>query len=244
MIDRLLSGTVLIGLSLAGASPALAQQDDGWRFRIAPYLLAPSMEGDVTLRGRTAEADIGPTDIFSHLNMGFQGYFEARTENWGFGLDAIYMNLDANDDARIAEIDMTQLALTPIVFGRVAPGLDLYAGARFNSMGGDLDFHGPLNMATLDQDKSWIDPLVGARFATPLGEKWNFEVAGDVGGFGLGSDIAINAWPMVGYEISDNAQLTFGYRLLYMDYDSGSGAHLFAYDMLTMGPVAGAVIGF
>ena len=89
-----------------------------------------------------------------------------------------------------------------------------------------------------------VDPLVGLRFTTPLGEKWNFQVAGDVGGFGLGSDLAVNVWPMVGYELSPGAQLAFGYRVLYMDYDSGTGADRFEYDVLTHGPVLGAVFDF
>ena len=78
----------------------------------------------------------------------------------------------------------------------------------------------------------------------PLGGRWNLQLAGDIGGFGIGSDIAVNVWPMVGYELSDNAQLGFGYRLLYMDYQSGTGANRFAYDVLTHGPVVGAAFDF
>lgn len=235
--------TGAVGLALAVASPALAQ-DDGWHFRVAPYVIAPSMDGEVVLRGREADVDVGPEDVFSHLNIGFQGYFEASNGAVGFALDAIYMDLDATDDDRLAEIDATQSAITPMVFARVAPHLDLYAGARFNSIGGDADFQGPLGLQTIEQDKSWVDPLVGVRFAAPIGEKWNFEIAGDVGGFGVGSDIAVNVWPMVGYEISSNAQIAFGYRILYTDYESGTGTNRFAYDVLTTGPVIGAIIGF
>jgi hypothetical protein len=233
----------LSSLALAVASPAVAH-DDGWHFRLAPYVLAPSMDGDVVLRGREAEVDVAPEDIFSHLNIGFQGYFEASNGAVGFALDAIYIDLDATDDDRLAEVDATQSAITPMVFARVAPHVDLYVGARFNSMGGDADFQGPLGLQTVEQDRTWIDPLIGARFATPIAEKWNFEISGDVGGFGVGSDIAVNVWPMAGYEISDKAQFAFGYRILYTRYDSGAGASLFALDVLTMGPVIGAVLEF
>lgn len=240
-----LPATVAAIAFLSWPAAALAQSDDdGWRFRIEPYLLVPSMDGDVTVRGREAEADVGPEDIFSHLNLGFQGYFEARGPAWGVAVDAIYMNLDATDDARIAEIDVEQVAITPTVFVRVTPRFDLYAGARYNSLGGDIDFQGPAGLGTFAQDKDWLDPLVGARYSAPIGDKWSFEIAGDVGGFGLGSDIAVNLWPMVGYQVSRGAQLTFGYRVLYMDYDSGSGADRFSYDVLTTGPVIGAAIDF
>jgi hypothetical protein len=237
------SATAAAGTALLLASPVHAQ-DGEWTFRIAPYLLVPSMEGDVTLRGREVETDVGPEDIFSRLNFGFQGYLEASTDTWGIGLDVIYMNLDATDDDRIVDIDVKQSAYSPTAFVRVSPNIDLYAGVRFNSIGGDADFQGPLGAGTVEQDESWVDPLIGMRFSTPLGEKWNLQISGDVGGVVAGSDIALNIWPMVGYEISDSAQLTFGYRVLYTDYRSGSGAGLFEYDMLTTGPVVGAVFDF
>lgn len=238
------------GLAAAGtalALPAVAQAQDGgdeWRFRIAPYVLVPVMNGDVVVRGNEAEADLGPDDIFSNLNFGFQGFLEARTDSWGVALDVIYMDLDATDDDRVLDIDVNQSALTAMAFVRATPAVDVYAGVRYNDLGGDIDFQGPLNLPSAEQDRNWIDPLVGLRFATPIGERWNFEISGDIGGFGIGSDLAINVWPMVGYELSSSAQLAFGYRVLYMDYDSGSGANRFEYDVLTQGPVIGVALDF
>jgi len=232
---------VLAGL----VSPAQAQEGPGeWRLRVAPYLLAPVLTGDAAVRGSEAEVDLGPDDVFSHLNFGFQGTIEARNDDWGIALDAIDMNLDASDDDRVLELDVSQAAWTPMAFVRATPNLDVYVGARINDLGADLDFEGPLDLATLEQDETWVDPLVGLRFAAPIGDKWNLQVAGDVGGFGLGSDLAINLWPMVGYELSNSAQLAFGYRVLYMDYESGTGAQRFAYDVLTHGPVVGAAFDF
>jgi hypothetical protein len=233
------------GLSLAPAAPAAAQDESGeWRFRIAPYVLAPVMNGDAAVRGAEAEVDLGPEDVFSNLNIGFQGYFEARADKWGIGLDAIYMDLDATDDDRIAELDVSQSAYTATAFFRATPNLDVYVGGRFNDLGADLDFQGPLDLPTLEQDKSWVDPLIGVRYSAPIGDKWNLQISGDVGGFGIGSDIAVNVWPMIGYELSNSAQLAFGYRVLYMDYESGSGTDYFKYDVVTHGPVIGAAFDF
>ena len=242
---RLVAVLAVLAPSLACPAPAFAQDETGeWRFRLAPYLMIPTMDGDVDVRGLEAEASVGPEDVFSNLNIGFQGYFEGRTDAWGIGVDVIYMNLDATDDDRIAEIDVEQLAIAPTVFARVTPELDLYVGARYNSVGANVDFHGPLGLGTFGRDKSWVDPLVGARYATRIGERWTFQISGDVGGFGIGSDIAVNVWPMVGYELSRSAQLTFGYRVLYTDYESGTGTSRFAYDVLSTGPVLGAAFDF
>lgn len=230
---------------LATGSAAAAQDGDGdWHFIVAPYLLAPSLTGDITVRGREAEADIGPGDVFSNLNLGFMGYMEANNGRWGVGTDIIYSDVDVTDDARIAEVDSTQAVITAVVYYRVAPTVELYGGARYNKVGVDLDFQGPLGLESLSADRSWIDPVVGARFATPIGDRWNFMIAADAGGFGLGSDIALNLWPVVTYEFSDSLSGALGYRLLFTDYDSGSGNRLFEYDILTAGPVAGLMLRF
>jgi len=236
-------GTAALGLGLAFAVPAAAEDGD-WEVRVAPYVLAPTMDGEIIVRGVDAEAAVGPAGIFGNLNFGFQGYFEAHNDKWGVGLDVIYMNLDATDDEGLAEIDVNQGAYTAVAFVRATPTLEVYAGARMNDLGGDLDFQGPLDRETVAKDETWVDPLVGARFTAPISDNWNFQVSADVGGFGLGSDIAVHVWPMVGYELSGSAQLTFGYRVLYMDYDSGTGSERFAYDMLTTGPVIGAAFDF
>lgn len=243
MTLRLVSGFAAIALAL-GCAPAAQAQDGEWNFRIAPYLMIPSMDGPVTLRGYTADANVGPGEILDRLNMGFMGFFEASNDQWGVNLDVIYMNLDADDDSRIVNINVKQSAITSTAFYRVSPNVDLYAGARFNDIGGEFIFQGPLGLPEIDKDKSWIDPLIGVRYHTPLGDKWNFEMMADVGGVVTGSKIAIDIWPMVGYEVSDHAQLGFGYRLLYMDYESGSGNTLFQYDVLTAGPVVGLALDF
>jgi hypothetical protein len=46
----------------------------------------------------------------------------------------------------------------------------------------------------------------------------------------------------LGYRPSKSWFLSFGYRVIDVDYESGSGADRFKYDMQTFGPVA--KIGF
>jgi hypothetical protein len=69
-------------------------------------------------------------------------------------------------------------------------------------------------------------------------------VRGDVGGFGVGSELT---WNLVGnflYQVSRTVYLSVGYRALDMDYEQGSGASRFKFDMLLHGPVLGAVFRF
>ena len=65
---------------------------------------------------------------------------------------------------------------------------------------------------------------------------------GDIGGFGVGSDITYNPIGTVGWDMTvfgNDATLHAGYRVLYQDYEDGSGADRFAYDVTTHGPMIG-----
>ena len=58
-------------------------------------------------------------------------------------------------------------------------------------------------------------------------------IKGDIGGFGAGSDFAWQPWPVIGVDVGKHATLKIGYRFLSEDYETGSGAQLFKYDVST-----------
>jgi len=100
----------------------------------------------------------------------------------------------------------------------------------------------------IDGSESWLDPIVGLRTIWDFAERWNLTLAGNIGGFGAGSEFAWAATGLFGYRFSllgkDNANLLFGYRALYQDYKNGSGSNLFEFDATMHGPVIGLSIGF
>ncbi len=79
----ILACCVLVGLV---ASPAALAQDstkqaDKWQFEITPYFLAASLNGDVGIRGVTADVDMSFSNIWDKLNAGFMAAFEARKKD-------------------------------------------------------------------------------------------------------------------------------------------------------------------
>ena len=72
-------------------------------------------------------------------------------------------------------------------------------------------------------------------------------VGGDIGGFGAGSDFAWSALGLVGYRFEmlglDSSALV-GYRALGQDFDTGSGANKFKWDVTMHGPIIGLVTRF
>jgi hypothetical protein len=64
----------------------------GWEFRLTPYAWAPSVNGDVTVRGHTADIDMSFWDLFDSGGdskveldslLALMGYMEARKGPWG-----------------------------------------------------------------------------------------------------------------------------------------------------------------
>ena len=52
------------------------------------------------------------------------------------------------------------------------------------------------------------------------------------------------AFPYFGWQFAQWGSLQLGYRWLYMDYETGSGADRFKYDMLIQGPQIGLTFNF
>ena len=88
--------------------------------------------------------------------------------------------------------------------------------------------------------KDWVDPIIGLR------GRWNFAgpcyLAGraDIGGFGVGSNLAWQVYGGLGCQVTRNFTVELGYRHLAVDYTSGG----FTYDVSMSGAVLAAGITF
>ena len=94
----------------------------------------------------------------------------------------------------------------------------------------------------------WVDPVVGARLRHRLAPGQEFIVRGDVGGFDAGSQFSWNAVAAYSWDFAVRSGVTYsgvlGYRVLYVEYEQGSGLNKYAYDVLTHGPILGLNIRF
>ena len=90
----------------------------------------------------------------------------------------------------------------------------------------------------------WWDPIIGARWILPIGEAWTFNLRGDVGGFGVGSDFAWQLFPYMVWQFGERASMQAGYRAVSGDYYEGSGLSEFKYDVVTQGPQLGVIFRF
>ena len=64
----------------------------------------------------------------------------------------------------------------------------------------------------------WVDPVIGLRGRFNLNKAFYLTAESDVGGFGIGSDIAVQAYAALGCQITRNIFSEVGYRYYYDDF--------------------------
>ena len=241
-------GAGLLLLSLAAAAPAAAQQGetaDHWQFVVSPYLLLPHMNGTVGVGPVNIDLDASPGDIFSNLKFGAMLVVEAKKGPWAIGMNGLYMNL-GNDMSKLigpnggvtlsgsAEAKQGVVELTG--FREVSPFLELLAGGRVNFVGTTLAVDAPNDVLSADISQTWFDPFVGGRLRVPGTGRWRIAARGDIGGFGVGSDLAWQARGTVGYQVSRLLEVAAAYWVVNMDYKGDLKNGTFRYDVTTFGP--------
>jgi hypothetical protein len=70
-------------------------------------------------------------------------------------------------------------------------------------------------------NETWVDPIIGLSGRVELGNRFALQAEGDVGGFGLVSDIDWQVLGTLQYEVADSITLDAGYRYLAVDYKNG-----------------------
>ena len=216
--------------------------DEGWGFLIKPYLFASGLDGEVGSGDATGDIEASFEDLLDDLNFGAMLQLEVVPPEspWRVLLDLWYVQLEESGTAPgpaetkvDADIDQFMGELS-VAYELMEDGrLDVLGGIRYWDLSGELD----AGDESADGEADWIDPLVGARSLLPLGEHFFVLLRGDVGGFGVGSDISYNLGAGLGWSISKTFELAAGYRYTYVDYDDDV-----VYDVAQSGPLLGLVI--
>lgn len=217
-----------------------------WTYIVEPYLLFPNMSGTVGLADLPAvTVDASTNAIFGHLKMGAMLYAEASNDKWAIGSDIIYMSLAQGlkpaDYYWSGEVTAKQFAWEVSGLRKVNPWLELGVGGILNSVNSGVDVQlaligGPPVFKSKEMTKTWFDPMLIARIKSKAGEKFVYQFRGEIGGFGIGSDLAWQMQAVAGYQFSKLFSITGGYRIISLDYKTGSGQDYFHYNIDTFGP--------
>jgi hypothetical protein len=218
-----------------------------WNFFLEPYLMFPNMAGVTGLRNLPdVEVKASASDVLSHLQIGALAYFEAYTDRWALYTDLFYGNMeqDATPGSIISggTASARQTLWETGSLYRLNSFLEAGAGFRLNNVASGLDIEryklgGGTESLNASLTKTWVDPILIARVSNASQNKWRFLFRSDLGGFGIGSDLAWQVQGYAGYRFSKVFQLMAGYRFLSLNYSSGTGQDYFKYDMNIFGPV-------
>jgi hypothetical protein len=177
------------------------------------------------------------------------GVMEARYKRVVLPLDIMWVRLGDNKAlpfpnlmVNTAKLTGSEFILTPKIGFRIIDQkkikIDALTGFRYWHFVESLKFT-PSNLnLNFSQSQNWVDPVVGGRLSGALSPKVGVIIAGDVGGWGTGSQLDYQVVGLLGYRIKPAWTLQAGYRYLDVNYRSG-GAII---DLATSGVVFGVSI--
>ena len=245
-MKKIILTTLLLASMMLGTTFAFAGEqakDKNWDFSLAPlYLWMVNMDGDMGIGPIDTGVSVPFEDIFDNLETIFTVHFEGvHKSNWGFFLDYSYLDISASQSAGplVLNIDFNSVLAEAGGYYRFDNGpnvFDVLAGIRYTKLEPDIKFTTP-PLPVFNKEYDWVDPIVGLRYIYSFNEKWLLSLRGDIGGFGAGSDFTWNAIGFVQWQPWKYAGILAGYRALDQDYEDGSGADRFKYDMRLHGPI-------
>ncbi len=215
-----------------------AQENDGWDFRITPYLWALSLDGTTAAAGADVPLDSSFSDILDLLNFALSANMEWNNGSMFVVLDLTYADLEAKIETGGpigGKVEIGIIMVDVLLGFSVTEHFDIYGGARYNDQ--DITIV-PDMMPKISLGDGWTDLVLGVRLHNDMSDKWSFTGNFDVTAAG-DSDSAWNAHVMFSRKIGTNKHFDLGYRHYEVDYESGSGLELFKWDVAHSGPVVG-----
>ncbi len=219
------------------------------------YLWFTGLNGNVGAGGVVAPVDVSFSEVFKQLNIGYMTDLDIRRKRIGLFTDLIFMTLSS--DQRTTPIGplptyvgfqayAKQLLVDPELYVRLVDtdrgSIDAVGGGRFWYLNNSLNLYPPNNgtTVTVGQTQNWVDPVLGARMRLNANRGIFFNLKGDAGGFGVGSQLTYQIYAGMGKEFKKKFDVLLGYRYLYVDYKNGG----FLYDVHMSGLQAGFNIKF
>ena len=242
-----------------------------WTISVAPYIWGISLDGTLGLEGLETDLDVPLKEVLKSLNSMMMLDLSVHKGRFGLFINPLYANLGVEQNQAVLQGTILQrnvnvdLTLRMLVFGfgvgyRLGPfalgdqengrtpavTVEPYVGGRWTDINAKVWVTAGV-ARKFDQNVGWVDPMFGVMTDWDLYPRWNLKLGGDVGGFGVGTDLAWSATLLAGYRFHFSPRIMgnvlFGYRVLYQDFESDTGEH-FKYDAYMHGPYISVSIDF
>ena len=251
-----LSMTVALLVSMMATTASAEEPWTEFRF----YLFATEISGDVQIADVSADVDVPFSDILENLDIGFMGMVEHRRGDWSFLVDLAYLKLKDENSSTSGlgiEIDLEAELVQTVIEGFAGYrfhqdanegsdlGIDVMLGARHTTLDIGLDLErsipGASASTSRDREEDWLDAVIGIRFENDYRNGWGSSVWLDVGD---GSDSSSYQGLATASYFSNGWRFYGGWRILHLEYDTGSGASKFGVDLDYNGPMGGVAYRF
>ncbi|MBT7299021.1 MAG: outer membrane beta-barrel protein [Victivallales bacterium] len=235
----------LLGM-MAFASLAVQAQDKDWygalRLGFQPYTI--DLEGTVAGRDFDATADLMDVLDETESMWGFEAEFGKG--RWFLNVAAFYQEVVSEKGNMTLGVETTgsEFAVNPMLGYNVYRGdrlsLDVMGGIYYVRLDVEVDIYAPAPLGNLsrDTDLDFLDPMVGVRAYYAITEKFGVSAAGQVGGFGVGSEIHVVLGANLVYNFTDWFAVTGGYRWWHWEYEDDD-ATLSDLEQTLYGPIIG-----
>jgi hypothetical protein len=250
-IRRIATLAAALPFLLAASNASAEGSPQGWQHTALIYGMGAAIDGTAQIGNVSVPVDVSISELFDTLEFGAMGAYRAENGTWSFTADATFMGLggsDTTEGGRLkGDVDIDQLTLMATVGRRWTEHLEFLFGLGYFDLSAEVKVTstaGEVVDLKAKRDADWIDPTIGLQYNRPFAGNWRLNLRGDIGGFGVGSDLMLHLLADVRWQASDTIGVVFGYRLIDFDYEDGNGQDYQHYDLTEQGPLVGVSISF
>lgn len=228
-VTQKLAGATFCAAAFLSAGSADAAESPEWRFEVMPYVWASGFSG--TLRPFTGAPTFSVSKSFSEtledLDAAF--FMSAAAERGRFVALGDFSHVATSKSGTVGpgvpatgSTEQTTLTLAGgyRAFADSRSSVDVFAGVRAFWLEADVAVAGGAFAAS--PQRTFIDPVIGARASRRLAERWSGGLHADFGGFGAGTDLTVVAAGMINFHATKRITLSAGYRSMWIDYNNAS----------------------
>lgn len=244
---------MLLAAPVFVAAPARA---DEWRHTVLVYGMGAALDGTAQVGPLEVPIDLSISDVLDALELGGMAAWRVENDTWSVTGDVTYMGLGGHsrsEGGRVkGDVDVDQLTLMGTVGRRLSERFELLFSLSYFDLSTDLEVDttapvsGEVTTRTASVDVDWIDPMVGLHYELPFRDEWKLNLRGDVGGFGVGSDLSYQVLATLQWQSAGGVGAVVGYRLIGFDYEDGQRNSLAyeRFDLTEQGPLLGMTYRF
>jgi hypothetical protein len=233
IVRRRLGGIAVAALV---AWPASAQE--GWDWRVTPYVWGTGIGGDIALGSVGREVDVEFSEILDVLTGTALIHVEAANGDHTLFGDLVWLQVEPEDEIATiggvaeAELDSTIFELG---YARDSDRVGFEVGLRYWDLDIEID---PALAAGIVRGDSWADVFGGIRNTRNLGSSWTLTTRANLGAGG--ADFSIGLQLDFARELERGNAIVAGLKILDVDYEQDNVRGIpFVLDTTFFGATAG-----